>query len=74
MTAATGDMTPATEGVAAASGPRRCSIARTLDVVGEKRALLAVREVFLGNRRFGDPVKKLPNLRVLAVFHLFGSA
>src|ERR1700761_4501059 len=38
--------------------PRVCSIARTLDVVGEKRALLAVREVFLGNRRFDEMVRR----------------
>ena len=35
-----------------ASQPRMCSVARTLEVVGEKWALLAVREVFLGDRRF----------------------
>lgn len=40
------------------SGPRACSIARTLDVVGEKWALLAVREVFLGNRRFEEMVRR----------------
>jgi DNA-binding HxlR family transcriptional regulator len=38
--------------------PRPCSIARTLDIVGEKWALLAVREVFLGNRRFDEMVKR----------------
>jgi DNA-binding HxlR family transcriptional regulator len=38
--------------------PRPCSIARTLDVVGEKWALLAVREVFLGNRRFDGMVRR----------------
>jgi DNA-binding HxlR family transcriptional regulator len=38
--------------------PRVCSIARTLDVVGEKWALLAVREVFLGNRRFDEMVHR----------------
>jgi DNA-binding HxlR family transcriptional regulator len=32
--------------------PRTCSVARTLDIVGEKWALLAIREVFLGVRRF----------------------
>jgi DNA-binding HxlR family transcriptional regulator len=37
--------------------PRPCSIARTLDIVGEKWALLAVREVFLGNRRFDEMVR-----------------
>ena len=31
--------------------PRVCSIARSLDVVGEKWSLLALREVFLGVRR-----------------------
>jgi DNA-binding HxlR family transcriptional regulator len=38
--------------------PRICSIARTLDIVGEKWALLAVREVFLGDRRFDEMVKR----------------
>lgn len=37
---------------------RVCSIARTLDVVGEKWALLAVREVFLGNHRFDEMVAR----------------
>src|SRR6266508_1731530 len=32
--------------------PRVCSIARTLELIGEKWALLALREVFLGVRRF----------------------
>jgi DNA-binding HxlR family transcriptional regulator len=41
-----------------ASTPRVCSIARTLDIVGEKWALLAVREVFLGNRRFDEMVRR----------------
>jgi DNA-binding HxlR family transcriptional regulator len=38
--------------------PRACSIARTLEIVGEKWALLAVREVFLGNRRFDEIVRR----------------
>ena len=38
--------------------PRPCSIARTLDTVGEKWALLAIREVFLGNRRFDEMVRR----------------
>lgn len=38
--------------------PRECSVARTLEVVGEKWALLAVREVFLGNRRFDEMVRR----------------
>jgi DNA-binding HxlR family transcriptional regulator len=38
--------------------PRACSVARTLDVVGEKWALLAVREVFFGNRRFDEMVRR----------------
>jgi DNA-binding HxlR family transcriptional regulator len=43
---------------AAATEPRDCSIARTLDIVGEKWALLAVREAFLGNRRFDEIVRR----------------
>src|ERR1700728_4331417 len=43
---------------AVTSQPRACSIARALDVVGEKWALLAVREVFLGNRRFDEMVHR----------------
>ncbi len=38
--------------------PRACSIARTLDIVGEKWALLAVREVFLGNRTFDEMARR----------------
>ncbi len=40
------------------SQPRECSVARTLDIVGEKWALLAVREVFLGDRRFDEMVRR----------------
>ena len=40
------------------SQPRACSIARALDIVGEKWALLAVREVFLGNRRFDEMIRR----------------
>ncbi len=36
-----------------------CSIARTLEIVGEKWALLVVREVFFGNRRFDEMVRKI---------------
>src|ERR1700753_363885 len=42
----------------ASAEPRTCSIARTLDIVGEKWALLAIREVFLGNRRFDEMVRR----------------
>ncbi|HEY7045871.1 MAG TPA: helix-turn-helix domain-containing protein [Jatrophihabitantaceae bacterium] len=34
------------------NGPRECSVARTLEVVGERWSLLVLREVFLGVRRF----------------------
>jgi DNA-binding HxlR family transcriptional regulator len=37
---------------AKAVSPRACSIARTLELVGERWAILALREVFLGVRRF----------------------
>ena len=43
---------------AVSTQPRACSIARTLDVVGEKWALLAVREVFLGNRTFDEMARR----------------
>jgi DNA-binding HxlR family transcriptional regulator len=33
-------------------GRRVCSVARTLDVIGERWSLLVLREVFLGVRRF----------------------
>lgn len=39
------------------NAPRTCSVARTLEVVGEKWALLAIREVFLGCRRFEEMVQ-----------------
>jgi DNA-binding HxlR family transcriptional regulator len=38
--------------------PRTCSIARTLDIVGERWALLAVREVFLGDHRFDEMIRR----------------
>jgi DNA-binding HxlR family transcriptional regulator len=38
--------------------PRQCSVARTLEIVGEKWALLVVREVFLGNRRFDEMIRR----------------
>ena len=43
---------------AVAAQPRECSVARTLEIVGEKWALLAVREVFLGNRRFDEMIRR----------------
>ena len=42
----------------ASTEPRTCSIARTLDIVGEKWALLAIREVFLGDRKFDEMVRR----------------
>src|SRR4051794_41324848 len=44
--------------MAAPAEPRVCSIARTLELVGEKGALLAVREVFLGNHRFAQMIRR----------------
>jgi DNA-binding HxlR family transcriptional regulator len=44
---------------AVAAQPRECSIARTLEIIGEKWALLVVREVFLGNRRFDEMVRTI---------------
>ena len=34
------------------TGPRDCTVARALDVLGERWSLLVLRELFLGNRRF----------------------
>jgi DNA-binding HxlR family transcriptional regulator len=34
------------------NGPRVCSVARSLEIVGERWSLLVLREVFLGVRRF----------------------
>ena len=44
---------------AVAAQPRECSVARTLDIVGEKWALLVVREIFLGNRRFDEMFRRI---------------
>jgi DNA-binding HxlR family transcriptional regulator len=44
--------------VSVSAQPRDCSVARTLEIVGEKWALLAVREVFLGNGRFDQMVRR----------------
>jgi DNA-binding HxlR family transcriptional regulator len=38
--------------------PRVCPVARTLEVVGEKWSLLAVREVFMGNGRFDEMARR----------------
>src|SRR5512132_494521 len=40
----------------------RCGVARALDVVGERWALLVVRELMLGPKRFTDLRGGLPNL------------
>jgi DNA-binding HxlR family transcriptional regulator len=45
--------------VSPSAHPRSCSVARTLELVGERWALLAVREVFLGNRRFDEMVRRI---------------
>src|SRR3954463_1253610 len=40
----------------------RCGIARALDVVGDRWALLVVRELLLGPKRFTDLREGLPSL------------
>jgi DNA-binding HxlR family transcriptional regulator len=45
--------------MSAPAQPRECSVARTLEIVGEKWALLVLREVFLGNRRFDEMVHRI---------------
>jgi DNA-binding HxlR family transcriptional regulator len=39
--------------------PRRCSVAATLGVVGEKYSLLVLREIFYGVRRFNDMARNI---------------
>src|ERR1700691_6353932 len=43
---------------AMSADPRTCSIARTLDLVGEKGGVLRVGEVFLGDHRFDEMVRR----------------
>lgn len=43
--------------MASETAVRECSIARTLELLGEKWTLLAVRELMLGSRRFSDIVR-----------------
>lgn len=59
-TAATGQPSAATAPVRSTERPhaRECSIARALDVIGEKWALLALREVTFGVRRFDQIVAR----------------
>ncbi|MDX6701385.1 MAG: hypothetical protein QOF26_1611, partial [Baekduia sp.] len=38
---------------------QQCSVARTLELVGERWTLLIVRDAFLGVRRFGDFAERL---------------
>ncbi|QNP73975.1 helix-turn-helix transcriptional regulator [Streptomyces roseirectus] len=45
--------------MAAPKNPRPCSIAGALDLVGEKYALLILREVLLGNGRFDQLIRNI---------------
>jgi DNA-binding HxlR family transcriptional regulator len=38
---------------------QQCSVARTLELVGERWTLLIIRDAFLGVRRFGDFARRL---------------
>ena len=46
-----------------------CAVARALDVVGERWALLVVRELLLGPKRFTDLRAGLPNAKPSVVSH-----
>lgn len=46
-----------------------CAVARALDVVGERWALLVVRELLLGPKRFTDLRTGLPNAKPSVVSH-----
>jgi len=39
-----------------------CSIARALDVLGQRWMLLVVRELLMGSRRFGEIRRGLPRI------------
>ncbi len=53
---------PASAGRAMRTYGDRCGIARALDIVGERWALLVVRELLLGPKRFTDLRAGLPNV------------
>ena len=64
--------TPGPEHLAQPDLPGRpCSIARALDLVGEKWALLAIREISFGNRRFNEIARNTgaPRDRLAARLH-----
>jgi len=67
--------TPETPGPGRLAQPdlpgRPCSIARALDVIGEKWALLAIREINFGNRRFNEIARNTgaPRDRLAARLH-----
>lgn len=44
--------------MASSTEVRTCSVARTLEVIGDKWSLLAVRELMLGNPRFDEIVRR----------------
>jgi DNA-binding HxlR family transcriptional regulator len=46
-----------------------CAVARALDVIGERWALLVVRELLLGPKRFTDLQAGLPNAKPSVVSH-----
>jgi DNA-binding HxlR family transcriptional regulator len=46
-----------------------CAVARALDVIGERWALLVVRELLLGPKRFTDVRAGLPNAKPSVVSH-----
>jgi DNA-binding HxlR family transcriptional regulator len=47
-------VSPNTAAPQPASGPRRCSIAGALEVIGDRWSLLAIRELFYGVHRFNE--------------------
>ena len=64
--------TPGPERLAQPELPGRpCSIARALDLIGEKWALLAIREISFGNRRFNEIARNTgaPRDRLAARLH-----
>jgi DNA-binding HxlR family transcriptional regulator len=50
--------------------PERCSVARAMDVVGTKSAILLLREAFYGTKRFDDFVRRVGVTEAVAAARL----
>ena len=53
---------------------QNCSVAKSLELIGERWTMLVVREVFLGNRRFDEIAARLDIARNVLTDRLPGSS